>query len=194
MTAGLDSLIAEAASRRAEREALSRRLTAAQERVKAAEVSNRPTVSAGGGFDYASPNPRIFPREREWHTSWDVGVNVGWLLFDGGRNRAEVAETSAATRAMRARIEEFDAMLNVDVRRATTELSASIAAIDTADQGIRAAAEARRVANERFLAGVATSADVLDAQVALLQAELDRTQALAGGRIAEARVIRAVGR
>ena len=194
VTAGLNALIAEAASRRAEREALSRRLIAAEERVKAAEVSNRPTVSAGGGFDYASPNPRIFPREREWHTSWDVGVNVGWLLFDGGRNRAEVAETSAATRAMRARIEEFDAMLNVDVRRAITELSASIAAIDTADQGIRAAAEARRVANERFLAGVATSADVLDAQVALLQAELDRTQALVGGRIAEARVIRAVGR
>jgi outer membrane protein TolC len=194
VTAGLESLIAEAASRRAEREALSRRLTAAEERVKAADVSNRPTVSAGGGFDYASPNPRIFPRQSDWHTSWDVGVNVGWLLFDGGRNRAEVAETSAATRAMRARIDEFDAMLNVDVRRAVTELGASIAAIDTADQGIRAAAEARRVANERFLAGVATSADVLDAQVALLQAELDRTQALAGGRIAEAHVIRAVGR
>ena len=68
-------------------------------------------MSAGGGFDYASPNPRIFPREREWHDSWDVGVNVEWPLFDGGRNRAEVAEASAATRAMRARIEEFDSML-----------------------------------------------------------------------------------
>jgi outer membrane protein TolC len=85
-------------------------------------------------------------------------------------------------------------VLNVDVRRAVTELSASIAAIGTAEQGIRAAAEARRVAGERFLAGVATSADVLDAQVALLQAELDRTQALASGRIAEARMARALGR
>jgi outer membrane protein len=194
LSAGLESLVAEAASRRTERAALSRRLTAAEERVKAAEASNRPIVAAGGGFDYASPNPRFFPREREWHTSWDVGVNVGWLLFDGGRSRAEVAETSAATRAMRARLDEFDAMLNVDVRRAVTELTSSIAAIETADQGIRAAAEARRVANERFLAGVATSADVLDAQVALLQAELDRTQALAAGRVAEARVARAVGR
>jgi outer membrane protein TolC len=194
VAAGLESLVAEAASRRTEREALSRRLTAAEERVKAAEASNRPIVSAGGGFDYASPNPRIFPREAEWHTSWDVGINVGWLLFDGGRNRAEVAETSAARRAMRARIDEFDAVLNVDVRRAVTELSASIAAIGTAEQGIRAAAEARRVAGERFLAGVATSADVLDAQVALLQAELDRTQALASGRIAEARMARALGR
>jgi multidrug efflux system outer membrane protein len=194
VTAGLPSLVAEAASRRSERAALSRRLTAAEERVKAAEVTNHPTVLAGGGFDYASPNPRFFPREREWHTSWDVGVNVGWPLFDGGRNRAEVAETSAATRAMRARIEEFDAVLSVEVRRAVTDLSSSIAAVETAGQGIRAAAEARRVANERFLAGVATSAEVLDAQVALLQAELDRTQALAAGRVAEARVARAVGK
>ncbi len=38
------------------------------------------------------------------------------------------------------------------------------------------------MAGERFLAGVATSTDVLDAQVALLQAELDRTQALARPR------------
>jgi len=194
LTAALQTLVAEAASRRTEREALSRRLTAAEERVRAAEASSRPVVAAGGGLDYASPNPRFFPREREWHTSWDVGVNVGWLLFDGGRSRAEVAETAAATRAMRARIDEFDSMLSVDVRRAVTELTSSIAAIETADQGIRAAAEARRVANERFLAGVATSADVLDAQVALLQAELDRTQAMAAGRVAEARVARAVGR
>jgi outer membrane protein TolC len=194
LTAGLESLVAEAASRRTEREALSRRLTAAQERLRAAEVSNRPTLSAGGGFDYSSPNPRHFPREPEWHTSWDVGVNLGWRLFDGGRNRAEVAETSAATRAMRARIDEFDAVLGVEVRRAVTELTSSVAAIETAEQGIRAAAEARRVANERFLAGVATSADVLDAQVALLQAELDRTQALASGRVAEARLARAVGK
>jgi outer membrane protein TolC len=41
---------------------------------------------------------------------------------------------------------------------------------------------------------VATSTDVLDAQVALLQAELDRTQALASVKLAEARLNRAIGR
>ena len=46
---------------------------------------------------------------------------------------------------------------------------------------------------ERFAAGVATSTDVLDAQVALLQAGLDRTQALANVRLAEARLERALG-
>jgi outer membrane protein TolC len=59
---------------------------------------------------------------------------------------------------------------------------------------VRAAAEARRVVGDRFAAGVATTTDVLDAQQALLVAELDRTRALAGVRLAEARLERAVGR
>jgi outer membrane protein TolC len=41
---------------------------------------------------------------------------------------------------------------------------------------------------------VAASTDVLDAQVSLLQAELDRTQAIAGAQLARARLDRALGR
>jgi outer membrane protein TolC len=47
---------------------------------------------------------------------------------------------------------------------------------------------------ERFNAGVAISTDVLDAEIAVLQAGLDRTRALANARLAEARLQRAVGR
>ena len=58
---------------------------------------------------------------------------------------------------------------------------------------IAAATEARRVVDERFRAGVATSTEVLDAQVALLEAELERTRLNAGLRLSEARLLRAVG-
>jgi outer membrane protein TolC len=50
------------------------------------------------------------------------------------------------------------------------------------------------VVSERFGAGVATSTDVLDAHVAVLQAELDRTHAIASARLAEARLARALGK
>jgi len=50
------------------------------------------------------------------------------------------------------------------------------------------------VVTERFNVGVATGTEVLDAHVALLQAELDRTRALANIRLAEARLDRAMGR
>jgi outer membrane protein TolC len=50
------------------------------------------------------------------------------------------------------------------------------------------------VVGERFTAGVATNTEVLDAQLALLQAELDRTRAIASARLASARLERALGR
>jgi outer membrane protein TolC len=46
---------------------------------------------------------------------------------------------------------------------------------------------------ERYQAGVATQAESLDADFALLQAELDRTRSQAGVRLAEARLARALG-
>ena len=65
--------------------------------------------------------------------------------------------------------------------------------VRAATDAVRSAAEARRVVGDRFAAGVATSTDVLVAQVALLEAELARTRALASVRLAEARLARALG-
>jgi outer membrane protein len=115
-------------------------------------------------------------------------------LFDGGRTRAETAEASAAARGTRERLAEFDSVLTVEIRQRINELVASRAAIEAATDAVRSATEARRVIGERFAAGVAVSVDVLDAQVALLQAGLDRTQAIATARLAEARLDRALGK
>jgi outer membrane protein TolC len=189
-----DAAIAAARESRHDRRALADRVRAAADREAAVRAGRRPTIGVAAGLDYANPNPRIFPREDRWRTAWDASVNINWPVFDGGRVRAEVAEASAAARAVQARLDEFDALLEVEVRQRLAELAASRTAIAAAADGVGAAAEARRVAGERFAAGVATSTDVLDTQVALLQAELDRAQALANARVAEARFVRAVGR
>jgi outer membrane protein TolC len=190
----IDVLIGTARQQRPERAALAKRVDAAGERARAASAGTKPVVAVGGGFDYARPNPRIFPRERAWRTSWDASVNMSWPIFDGGRARSEIAEASALTRALRERLADFDALLSVEIRQRLREIEASRAAIDAATDAVRSAAEARRVLGERFAAGVATSTDVVDAQVALLQAELDRTQAVATAHLADARLARAVGR
>jgi outer membrane protein len=194
LDASVASLIEIARQARPERAALLKRVEGANERVTAATRSTRPTIAVAGGVDYARPNARIFPREERWAESWDASINVNWPLFDGGRSRAEAAEAAASTRALQARLAEFDAVLAVELRQRLSEIDSSRAAIAAADDAVRAATEARRVAGDRFTAGVATSTDVLDAQVAVLQAALDRTQALANARLAEARLVRALGR
>lgn len=189
-----DDLLSEALSHRADRQALAERATSAEARQRAAEAGKRPTVAVVGGVDYARPNPRIFPRVGDWRESWDAGVNVNWPLFDGGRAKAEAAEASAAVRAVNARLAEFDTVIAFEIRQRWSELQSSRAAIEAAEVGVGAAVEARRVVGERFSAGVATSTSVVDAQVAVLQAQLDRTQAIASARLAEARLHRALGR
>jgi outer membrane protein TolC len=192
--ASFDALVAEARSRRNERRALEQRVQATDEQQLAAQAGNRPTVSLVAGVDYARPNPRIFPRADRWDESWDAGVAVSWPLWDGGRARAEVRQASGVAVAARQRLAEFDSMVGLELQQRLLDIDSGRAAVQAAEDTVRAAAEARRVVAERYQVGVITQTEVLDADVALLQAELDRTRAMANVRLAEARLSRALGR
>jgi len=193
-----DTAVAELISRalrdRAERQGLEQRVVSAEERANAVQATKVPQIGVGGGYDYARPNPRIFPRTGEWKPSFDASVNVTWTLWDGGRRSAEYGEARANAAALKTRIEDFDRQVGFEVRSRSLELASSREGVTAAEEEVRAAVDAERVVGERYKAGVATSTDVLDAQVARLQAELDRARAIANVRLAEARLERAIGR
>jgi outer membrane protein len=193
-TTSVEELIAGAIKARPERQALAQRAASADLRAAAVDAGKRPQLAVGGGYDYARPNPRIFPRRTDWKTSWDASINLTWTLWDGGRRAAEYGEARANAAALKTRVEDFDRQVTFEVRARALELASSQEAITVADDEIRAAVEAERAIGERYKAGVATSTDVLDAQVAHLQAELDRTRAIANARLAEARLERALGK
>ena len=191
---GGPDLVAEAIDQRPERKALTFRLGGIEAREKAAMSANKPVVAVAGGFDYARPNSRIFPRRGIWQESWDVGVNVSWSFLDFGRTKAQIAEVAAAAAATRERLAEFDSVVAAEVRQRLLDVETSQAMVRAATDAVRSAADARRVIGDRFNAGVATSTDVIVAQVAMLENELARTRALAGVRLAEARLHRVLGR
>jgi len=192
--ASLQGLVAGARSTRDERRAIEQRIEAAEEQSAAAEGSRRPAIAITGGFDYARPNVHIFPRADRWDDSWDAGVSATWAFWDGGRAKAEAAQARTVADAARQRLAEFDSVVALDVRQRLLDIDSGRAAVAAAEDAVRAATEARRVVGERYQAGVAIQTDLLDADVVLLQAELDRTRAIANVRFAEARLSRALGR
>ncbi len=193
-TLDLAPLIESARAARQERRSLQQRMVAADAQREAAAAGRLPTIQLTGGVDYARPNPKIFPRADLAQESWDAGVGVSWSLWDGGRTVAEVAQAAAASRAAAERLAEFDSRLGVEVRQRALELESAIASVTTANSGVTAAADARRVVGERYDAGVIAQIEVLDAEYALLQAQLDLTRAQAAVRLAEAQLTRALGR
>ena len=104
-----------------------------------------------------------------------------------------MAEARLQADASRERLAEIDTQIALEVRQRQLDLASARSQVETAGAAVTSATEARRVVAERFRAGVATSTDLLDAQVDQLQAELERTRALANVKLAEARLARALG-
>jgi outer membrane protein TolC len=189
----LAALVARARGQRPERQALEAREAGQRAAGAAALAGLRPQVAALAAVEPARPNTRFFPRADDWHTSWDLGVNVTWPLWDGGRARADHAASLAQASATHYELEDFDDGLAVEIRQRVLDVQSARAALDASADAVAAATAARRVVGERFDVGVATNTDRLEAEVAEREAELERTRLAAALRVAEARLLRAVG-
>jgi outer membrane protein TolC len=188
-----EALVKDALDRRPERAGLLERRQAVQATAEAALAATRPQIGAVLGVEPARPNQRFFPLQETWKVGWDGSVNMSWLVFDSGRAKAERAAGLAQADAIGHRLRDFDAQVAVDVRRRLLDLDAAAAALEASFSAVAAATEARRVVAERFQAGVATSTDVLNANLDQLEAELERLQLQAGQRLAEAALLRSIG-
>ena len=188
------ALVTEAMGQRPELAAITERSNGITARLDAIAATRKPTVSFLSGYDFANPNPRIFPRQDKWQDSFDLTLNVSWQFWDSGRAQADRVEALANQSALTERQREVETQIRADVRKALVDVATSRAALVPVRLAITAAQETRRVVNDRFEAGVATTLDVLDAQLSEMQAELDRARVLADIRLAEARLTRVVGR
>ena len=123
----------EARANRPERKALEFRIDAAAERVVAASAGSLPVLSAIGGYDFARPNPRIFPIQES------VEAVVG-----SRRQRALAASLTAAAPGQKplrqwptagpleARLRDFDAIIDLEIRQRDADLRSAQASVEAA--------------------------------------------------------------
>ena len=188
---------AQARGARADRQALAvPRARRANARIDAARSGNRPSIAIVAGYDYARPNPVIFPRAgRSGTRRGTSGVNVSWTLWNGGRT-ARRGRRSAAARPRPRASGSPSSTRRSRSRSASGSSTSTSARAQVADRAARpwpARSKPGASSQERFAAGVATTTDLLDAQQDQLEAELQRTRALANVKLAEARLARALG-
>jgi outer membrane protein len=189
-----DALATAAVEARPERAALLARVEAAEARVRGERGARLPQVSATGGFDYANPNRKILPPAAEWDHTWEVGVNLTWNLFDSGRTGANVARAQARADAAREQLADLERRIRLEVTQRTFERRTAGARVSLSERSLESARENRKVAADRYREGVIPSSELLDAEVGLLRAGLDRTSAQAALRLADAALQRATGR
>jgi len=183
----------EALALRPELKAADLRIKASEWGVKAARSGYYPQVFLAGNYYYLRPNPRYLPTLDKFKGTWDVGVSVSFDLWDWGqtRSRAEQARAQLAQAQSARRLLEDQATL--ELTQCRLAVSRAKEKVRVAGQAVGLAEENFRVSRERFRQGVALSADVLDAELALLEARMNRTQADIDLVLAQARLEKAMG-
>lgn len=184
-------LIRNALANRPELKALRLRKEMSEAGVSAARAGWFPQLSLVAGYDYARPNPRIIPPKDRWEGTWDVGLALQWNLWDWLATAHQSSQAEAAVQKAAAGLELLERAIALQVFQHYATMQQARERRLVAKRGVDQAVEHHRVTNERFKQGVATSTDLLDAEIALLQAKLNATQAQVDYQIARAQVIRA---
>jgi len=192
-TLNADELIARATGQRADHAGLAAQSEGLRQSAKATIANLNPYAIGLAAVEPGRPNARFVPPIDAWHTSWTIDLKLVWPFYDGGRAKAQAAAFTAQAHGVDAQRDDLDSAIGLEIRQRLLDLRFGRAQIDASCEGVAAAAEARRVVGERFAAGVALSSEVLDAQVALLEAQLERSRLYAALRLTEAQLIHAVG-
>jgi outer membrane protein TolC len=191
--APVEELISTALRTRPELAASRAQLDALNAREALTTAPTKPQIAALAQWDFARPNSRYFPISDQWKDSWSVGLSASWTLFDGGRARAERRSSQAQQAALASELADFERRIRLEVESARRELHAAIATIAAADAAHAAALARQQATSERHGAGLATMAEMLDAESQLSAAEAQQIGARAGAWQAAAVLARTVG-
>lgn len=152
-----------------------------------------PQVYLTGSYYYNRPNSRYLPTRDEFKASWDIGVQFQFDLWNWGATWNQADEARAQLGQAEELYDQMRDNVALDVRNNYLQLQRNRKKIEVAEFAIAQAEENARSTNDKFKNGLATSSDLLDADVALLQSQTNLTGALIEFELSKARLERAVG-
>jgi len=189
-----DSLLAERAqAERKDLQASAALAEAARSSASAVRGGYWPQLQLYANYAYLHPNQRYQPVIPEFLGSWDVGVNLSFDLWNWGRTARQAEVADAGVRQAEESYAQLRDDVALEVHRAALTVRRAQEKLGVAQLGVEQAEENRRMASDRYKNGLATAADLLDAEVALVQARTSLTGAQVEYALAKSRLERAVG-
>jgi outer membrane protein len=171
-------------------EARQSRVAAAIAGVQAADARSNylPQVVLRGAFE--ADRQRVVNRGG---ANWLVSLGLRWNLFNGGADKARIAETAAGVRRTAAEQARAESGVRLQVRQAWASLKAAQQRIESAEAAVAEAKESLRISQNRFAAGLSTVTDLLRTETALFEVQTRYLAAVHSQRIAAAMLEYAAG-
>jgi len=190
----LDDIKKEAIQNRKELQSMEYRLKSSKEAVTAANSNWFPTVSLFGNVYYQKPNQRYLPLKDIDHGSWDVGIALSWDVWNWGYNSSQTTQAEQNYLQAQTSLSELKDAVQVEVYQSYLTYKRSFDKVDVSKKSVEQADENYRIMQQKYDEQLATSTDLIDAEVSVLQAKTNLTNSLVDYQLAKVHLEKAMGR
>jgi len=173
--------------------AMHSRVEASKAAVSAAQGSFWPQLFLAGGYSYNRPNARYQPTRDQFKSSWEIGIQMQFDIWNWGATSYQSDQARASLQQSEYLFDQMKDNISLEVQRSYLNVQQAREKVNVARVAIEQAVESNRTTNDKYRNGLATSSEVLDASVALLQARTNLSGALVEYELASARMTRAIG-
>lgn len=147
------------------------------------------TISGGGGFQSTALSSLVSAPS----AFWSLGGDLLQPIFNGGRNRANLAAQKAVYDQSVANYRESVLTAFQQVEDGLSGLNSLAQAAQSQTTAVTDARRALEIANNRYIGGLTTSLDVITAQSVLLTNERLATQLLGQQMVTSVLLVKALG-
>lgn len=189
----LEDLLVSAYRQRPELKAAGLRVEAGKSGVEIAKGGWYPQVALSGNYTYAKPNQRIVPAKNQFDGTWDVTLGLSMDLWNWNTTGYQSEQAEAQLTQAKDALETIKDGVTLEVTQNFLNARQAREKLTIARLAVSQAEENNRITGEKFKNGLATSSDVIDAEVALLQAKTNYTNALVDYELATARLKKSSG-
>ena len=193
-TYNLSSLIEQSKENRSDLKSLEYRVKASDNGITAAKGGWYPSVYLIGDYYYSKPNQRIIPAENKFKDTWDIGVTLQWDLWNWGYTSSKSTEAEEQKTQVETSLSQLNDAVELEVYQTFLTYKRAMDKINVSRQSVEQSEENYRSTQDKYNQQIATSTDLIDAEVSLLMAKTNLTTSLVDYQLAKVRLMKAIGK
>lgn len=167
-----DTAVVSSEQPRSDLRAATEGLAAARGDAQRARSALLPRLNGFARYDWNSAG-RLYAGDR----NWTVGVMASWNPFGGAGDIADIQATTGRAAAAQAQADAARANARVEIEQTRIALGVALARLEIAERAAVQSAEAHRIVSRKYEGGLASIAELLEAQAVETQSALALSQA-----------------
>lgn len=189
-----DEFLFEAMGNREELKSFEYKIKSSEDRITAANSNWWPKLYAGGNFYLYNVNAETFSIDNEKLQLWSVGLSLNWDLWDWGYTSSKSEQAEQEMLQNKESFELLKEQIEIEVYNAYLVMNSQREKITVSKLAVESAEENFRITKDKYDNQLATTNDLIDAEVELINARSKLSISQADFELAKAKLNLAVGR